>query len=588
MGNVFNSRKRKCHYINNKNNKRVNFKPLALAIAVAITGTLPNIAKASTPYTVTSTADSGAGSLREAIGFANAANYGDTIIFDPTLVPPGSTIKLDSELNITDSLTIRGPTEGDPASIIIDGQDQFRHINGSSFISGGGKRIKLENITLRNGKYEGTSNSADFGGGSIFVKNADLFLEDSIITNNQTSGTVDIGGGIAVLEGDLTISRSTISNNKTLGRYANGGGIFVSTGDIYLDHSTVSGNATEGLASDGGGMFIEDTSDTTIFNSTISNNSTIGKYAEGGGFSIEDGDLLTVSQTTISGNQSTGEFGRGGGIFLLNTKADVIQSTIYDNTTSTDGAGVSANISVDDPFTLRNSILSGNTNTVTGNGNFHDRAESTGAFVTATHSFFGDVGTEITDQTNSIMNIVDDNNPNLGPLLNNGGLTYTHLPNVGSLVINKGENFSVSPVNDQRGSGFLRTFNGTVDIGAVEFQNIEIPFSFDIDGNGEDAALSDGLLVLRYLFGFTGDALIDNAIGSSASRTKASEIQTYIQQGVTNGDLDIDANGEVTALTDSLLLLRHQFGFSGDSLIQNAIGDNATRNTAVAIENFLD
>ena len=41
----------------------------------------------------------------------------------------------------------------------------------------------------------------------------------------------------------------------------------------------------------------------------------------------------------------------------------------------------------------------------------------------------------------------------------------------------------------------------------------------DIDGNGESKALSDGLLLIRYLFGFTRDALIVGAIGEGATKT---------------------------------------------------------------------
>lgn len=51
----------------------------------------------------------------------------------------------------------------------------------------------------------------------------------------------------------------------------------------------------------------------------------------------------------------------------------------------------------------------------------------------------------------------------------------------------------------------------------------------DIDGNGEAKALSDGLLLIRYLFGFSGDALIGGAIGEGATRTSAEEIEAYIR-----------------------------------------------------------
>ena len=52
----------------------------------------------------------------------------------------------------------------------------------------------------------------------------------------------------------------------------------------------------------------------------------------------------------------------------------------------------------------------------------------------------------------------------------------------------------------------------------------------DIDGNGEIGALTDGLLILRYLFGFTGDALIRDAVGGGATRSTAEEIKTYLDE----------------------------------------------------------
>ena len=50
----------------------------------------------------------------------------------------------------------------------------------------------------------------------------------------------------------------------------------------------------------------------------------------------------------------------------------------------------------------------------------------------------------------------------------------------------------------------------------------------DIDANGQVHALTDGLIVLRYMFGFTGDELISDAIAESATRTTAAEIEAYL------------------------------------------------------------
>jgi hypothetical protein len=50
----------------------------------------------------------------------------------------------------------------------------------------------------------------------------------------------------------------------------------------------------------------------------------------------------------------------------------------------------------------------------------------------------------------------------------------------------------------------------------------------DIDGNGLIDALTDGLLVLRYLFGFNGATLTTGAVGDGCTRCDAATIQAYL------------------------------------------------------------
>ena len=52
---------------------------------------------------------------------------------------------------------------------------------------------------------------------------------------------------------------------------------------------------------------------------------------------------------------------------------------------------------------------------------------------------------------------------------------------------------------------------------------------FDIDGNGQADAFTDGLLLLRYLFGLRGESLIAGAIRADATRTAAQDIETYVE-----------------------------------------------------------
>ena len=110
--------------------------------------------------------------------------------------------------------------------------------------------------------------------------------------------------------------------------------------------------------------------------------------------------------------------------------------------------------------------------------------------------------------------------------------------------------------------------------------------TFDIDGDGRKDALTDGLLVLRHLFGFSGTTLTEGAIAGDATRSTVSEIESYLQ---TNGVyLDVDEDGTTDALTDGLLLLRHLFGFSGQTLIEGAVSATASRASASEIGSYID
>ena len=72
--------------------------------------------------------------------------------------------------------------------------------------------------------------------------------------------------------------------------------------------------------------------------------------------------------------------------------------------------------------------------------------------------------------------------------------------------------------------------------------------SLDIDGNGQYDALTDGLLLLRGMFGLDGTALVTGTIASDAAYTESVDIESRI---ATLGELaDIDGNGQIDALTD--------------------------------------
>ena len=53
-------------------------------------------------------------------------------------------------------------------------------------------------------------------------------------------------------------------------------------------------------------------------------------------------------------------------------------------------------------------------------------------------------------------------------------------------------------------------------------------FSFDVDENLEAQPLTDGLLVIRHLFGFSGESLTSGAVSGEANRDASEAIAGYL------------------------------------------------------------
>ena len=115
------------------------------------------------------------------------------------------------------------------------------------------------------------------------------------------------------------------------------------------------------------------------------------------------------------------------------------------------------------------------------------------------------------------------------------------------------------------------------------------PFNLDVEGNAPVSLATDandGLLILRYLTGMSGAALISgNVVSSDATRSNAAALTAYLDD--LKPKLDIDGNGQVDALTDGLLISRYLLNIRGPALIAGAIGVGATRTTFTLIENYL-
>jgi hypothetical protein len=104
-------------------------------------------------------------------------------------------------------------------------------------------------------------------------------------------------------------------------------------------------------------------------------------------------------------------------------------------------------------------------------------------------------------------------------------------------------------------------------------------FNLDVDGDGRVTPLGDGLMIIRKLFGsaFPDDALTAKAISPEATRD-TSAIHSYIQRGIDQGLLDVDRDGQTNPLSDGLMVIRQLFGdaFRGEALINKAISDTSS------------
>ena len=155
---------------------------------------------------------------------------------------------------------------------------------------------------------------------------------------------------------------------------------------------------------------------------------------------------------------------------------------------------------------------------------------------------------------------------------------------LGALVVSQG---AAAYDADHDGSNDSTVFTDDPLVGGAADPTVFTvgPPTLDIDGNGSYDALTDGLLVIRHLFGLSGGALVDGAIGDGAARDTPAAILNYLA-GL-GPQLDADGNGSPDALTDGMLALRYMFGLRGPALVAGAIGDGATRSSPEDVEAFL-
>jgi len=530
---------------------------LLLALSVGLFLGIYGAANAT--QTVTTVADSGAGSLRQAI---LDAVVGETINFS---LPDDSTITLTSaELAINKSLTITGPgadlltvqrstAVGTPSfrilhfsgvsDITISG---LTISNGSTGASDGGGMLNDSGGTVNITDCTFSGNSTTSGNGGCLSNTGTMAVANTIFTaNSSTTGD----GGAIDNEGNLDVTDSTVMGNSSTS--GDGGGVS-NNGSMTLTGCNVSDNqATD--SGNGAGLF--NFGPVTITGCTFGNNVATGG---GNGGALYDVDVSTSTDTTFIGNSTAGG-GNGGGVYGTDTTT-LNNCTVRDNVAGDGGNGggvynvettdltnctISGNSTVDGGsgggidndggmMNLTNCTISNNSTTGGGNGggmaNFGNTLvmntivalnstdatgpDAAGDFVSQGFNLIGQIdgSTGFTngvngDQAGTTAAPLD---PLLGALQNNGGPTFTQALLFGSPAIDQGAaatdpNTGNPITTDQR--GFTRPVDRPnvanaaggdgSDIGAFEVQtpSLLLNISTRLDVLTGDNVLIGGFIV---------------------------------------------------------------------------------------------
>jgi alpha-tubulin suppressor-like RCC1 family protein len=215
-----------------------------------------------TPLIVTTTNDSGVGSLRQTI--SNSVS-GDYIKFATNL--SGSTILLtNGQLTLNQNLTIDGSAL--PGGIQING-NLFRRI----FLVAGGTANVLTALTITGG-----FDTNYFGGGIAVATGSKLTVNQCTITSNETFNVnlgADFGGGGGIgNDGTLILNQCTLTGNHS--RYDIpdcGGGAIFNSGTLTLNQCTVTRNDADGEF-DADGIYNYISGKLALINSIVADNTT--------------------------------------------------------------------------------------------------------------------------------------------------------------------------------------------------------------------------------------------------------------------------------------------------------------------------
>ncbi|MCB1215232.1 MAG: CSLREA domain-containing protein, partial [Deltaproteobacteria bacterium] len=324
-------------------------------------------------------------------------------------------------------------------------------------------------VLEREGAYESLSDLIDEVGDLDITEDLEIIgngADQTIIDAAQIDRVFHIRGA------NVKISGLRITGGYLEGGEIYGAGILLEDGSLELETSEVVGNQlVKGLPQEsalGGGVGIATfESFLSISQSLIAENTFTGVGPTQGAALYVDSsigpDTVTLENTTISGNSLEGPESKGGAIFAADIKTIyLLNNTVVDNKAGA-GSGLWGN------FNLKNNILA---NYVTADPLETDIAGDSEVpadqSISQGHnliSIFNEAHYILGPQDRVGLE-TDPLDPLLAPLANNGGGTRTHLPYLGSPIMNSADNTDC-PSLDQR--GFSRNL-GTCDRGALEVQ----------------------------------------------------------------------------------------------------------------------
>ena len=202
------------------------------------------------------------------------------------------------------------------------------------FITGDGVEVVINDLTVRLGGSRSTH-----GGGGILITNS--AGESSTVTLNRVtitrSASVLPGGGISCANANLTINDSVISHNEQQGSSGSGGGLYINCA-ATINRSAIHNNSASG-SDGGGGILVDSAGSLTMTNSTVYANSTAA--GAGGGIRVNaSSSTFALRHVTLTGN--TGQ--HYGGVYFFSRSGSVVfrNSIFYGNSSDNDSDQCSA------------------------------------------------------------------------------------------------------------------------------------------------------------------------------------------------------------------------------------------------------